>query len=389
MKTGVLIVSAGTGSRLGSDVAKQYMRLGDKIVLRHSLDIFVSHSSIDYIQVVISESDRSLYDACISDLAGDKLLDATIGGTTRQQSVLCGLEALSGVDITNVLIHDAARPFLTHSLIDSVLAGLTTGSAVVPTLPISDTLKRVSSDSHIIETVDRSHYVCAQTPQGFRFSDILRLHRGAAESSLTDFPDDSALAEWGKSEITIVSGATSNIKLTYPADLERAHSMISSPDIRTGHGYDTHSLGDGDSVRLCGVDIPHNRSLVGHSDADVGFHALTDAILSTIADGDIGMHFPPTDSRWRHKPSEHFLRDAISRLHDSHGTLTHCDITLICESPVISPHRDAMRSEISRITGIDISRVSVKATTNEGLGFIGRGEGIAAMATASVIIVSL
>jgi 2-C-methyl-D-erythritol 4-phosphate cytidylyltransferase/2-C-methyl-D-erythritol 2,4-cyclodiphosphate synthase len=288
-----------------------------------------------------------------------------------------------------VLIHDAARPFVGGAVIDRVLDALDGRQAVLPALPLTDSLKR-ANDGHVTGSIDRASLWRAQTPQGFRYDAILAAHRAAASSDLPEFTDDAGVAEWVGLDVVLVEGAEDNVKLTTAEDIAAADRMLAmkaapiAGTLRVGTGYDVHAFGPGDAVILCGVRIPHPKKLVGHSDADVGLHALTDAILGAIADGDIGVHFPPSDARWRGAPSERFLSDAASRVRARGGTIDNVDVTFLCESPRIGPHRDAMRARLAEILGLDVSRISVKATTNEGLGFIGRGEGIAAMATATV-----
>ena len=382
-----LIVAAGRGERAGTDRGpKQYRRLAGTTVLQRTVGAFLSHPQIDAVQVVIHADDFSLYENSLQN-ASD-LLPPIVGGATRQQSVFAGLQALAAGGYDNVLIHDAARPFVDPHLIDRVLDGLKNYAAALPGLNIVDTVKRIGTDGTVGQTVSRDGLFTAQTPQGFHFKPIYKAHRNAADAGKLDLTDDSAIAEWANIAVTPVAGSTANIKLTTPEDFVEAEKRMqtSLPDIRVGHGYDTHQLVEGDHVWLCGVCIPHTSALSGHSDADVGLHALTDALLASIADGDIGSHFPPTDPKWRGARSDQFLKYAVDRVRAAGGVITHMDVTLICEAPKIGPHRDSMRQAIADISGLEIGRVAVKATTNERIGFIGREEGIVATATATVVM---
>jgi 2-C-methyl-D-erythritol 4-phosphate cytidylyltransferase / 2-C-methyl-D-erythritol 2,4-cyclodiphosphate synthase len=311
------------------------------------------------------------------------------GGERRQDSVRYGLEALSTRSPERVLIHDAARPFVDADLIRRVVSGLDAHDGALPCLPITDTLTRASA-GHVSGTLPRDGLFRAQTPQGFRFDSILAAHRAAAATAGASFTDDAGIAEWYGLNVALVEGSEANRKLTSAQDIASADELL---QLRAAHargtqrvatGYDVHAFGPGDAVILCGVRIPHDMKLVGHSDADVGMHALTDALLGTIADGDIGVHFPPSDARWRGAASKVFLKDAAARIEERGGEIVHVDLTFICEGPRIGPHRDAMRVKLAEFLGLDVGQVSIKATTNEGLGFIGRGEGIAATATATV-----
>ena len=301
--------------------------------------------------------------------------------------MLAGLEALSKYDPEIVLIHDAARPFVSGNTISTVIDAVAGDTGAIPAHPVADTLKRRSNAGLVEETVPRAALYCAQTPQGFDFRRILSAHR---EASLTGeaFTDDAAIAETAGMKVALLDAPAANFKITTKEDLDRAmmQQMGSRlPDVRTGHGYDVHRLVPGETITLCGVEIAHDRSLSGHSDADVGLHALTDALLATVGDGDIGTHFPPSDPKWKQADSSTFLQFAIQRIRDSGGIVSHLDVTLVCERPKIGPHREQMRERIGSICGLNPGRVSVKATTNETIGFIGREEGIAAMATATVV----
>jgi 2-C-methyl-D-erythritol 4-phosphate cytidylyltransferase/2-C-methyl-D-erythritol 2,4-cyclodiphosphate synthase len=385
-----LIVAAGRGARASGEdgLPKQYRPVGGVPMLTRSIAAFAAHPGIDDILVVIHPDDARLYEAASKPHAR-RLRKAVPGGERRQDSVRAGLEALAGEAPSSVLIHDAARPFVSAELIARVIGALETHQGALPCLPVTDTLKWVAR-GQVVGTAVRDQLWRAQTPQGFRFDAILAAHRAAAKESLSDFTDDAGVAEWFGLDVALVEGSEHNRKLTAADDLKLADEMLKpksergSATTRVAQGYDVHAFAAGDALILCGVTIPHHKKLIGHSDADVGLHALTDALLGTIAEGDIGVHFPPSDARWRGVASEVFLRHAASLVRQRGGTIVHADITLLCESPRIGPYRDLMRARIAEILGIELTQVSIKATTNEGLGFIGRGEGIAATATATV-----
>jgi 2-C-methyl-D-erythritol 4-phosphate cytidylyltransferase / 2-C-methyl-D-erythritol 2,4-cyclodiphosphate synthase len=374
-----LIVAAGRGSRLGAPLPKQYLSLGGVAVLRHSVTALLNHPAISGVRVVIHPDDREYYDAAVSNLI---LLSPVAGGAQRQDSVRNGIESLAAQPPDLVLIHDGARPFLDRAVIDRVLAALTDHPGAIAALPVRDTVKRGDA-GFITATLDRSALWRAQTPQGFHFEAIRAAHRDAAGLELSD---DAAVAEHAGLRVALVEGSEDNFKVTTMDDLARAerHLATGLGDIRTGQGFDVHAFGPGDSVFLCGVEVTHSHGLVGHSDADVGLHALTDAVLGAIGAGDIGMHFPPSDPTWRGAPSHRFLSHAAGLVTAAGGVIAHVDVTLICERPKIGPHRDAMTARIAEILKLDRGRVSVKATTTEKLGFTGRGEGIAAQAVATV-----
>jgi 2-C-methyl-D-erythritol 4-phosphate cytidylyltransferase/2-C-methyl-D-erythritol 2,4-cyclodiphosphate synthase len=378
-QTYALIVAAGRGTRFGGALPKQYLPLGGGTVLRHAVAAFARHPRIAGVQVVTRDEDRALFERAVAGLA---VLPAVPGGAERQDSVRLGLEALAAHDPARVLIHDGARPFPDAGLIDRVLAALDHAQAAIPALPLGDTIKRVE-DGVIRETVDRARLWRAQTPQGFHFRSILMAHRAAAGRILTD---DAAVAEAAGIAPVVVPGCEDNLKVTTAHDLAAAERLLSSRlgDVRVGHGFDVHGFGPGDSVSICGIAIPHDRSLVGHSDADVGLHALTDALLGAIGAGDIGMHFPPSDPRWRGAASDQFLRHAANLVRERGGMIAAVDVTVICERPKIAPHRAQMIERVAAILEIAPDRVSVKATTTERLGFTGRGEGIAAQAVATI-----
>lgn len=390
MRIAALIVAAGRGARAATDAGqpKQYCPIGGEAMLTRTLGAFASHPQIDDILVVIHADDVSLYEAASASFAG-RLLAPVKGGARRQDSVRAGLEALSTHGPDLVLIHDAARPFVDADLISRVIAGLDDEAGALPCLPVTDTLKR-GEGGRITGTVARNALWRAQTPQGFKFDAILTAHRKASEEISREFTDDAAVAEWFDLDVALVEGSEHNRKLTTAEDLAIADQMLRTEiapapmTTRVGTGYDVHALGPGDAVILCGVSIPHTKKLVGHSDADVGLHALTDALLGAIADGDIGVHFPPSDDRWRGASSDIFLKAAGDKIKERGGEIVHIDVTFLCETPHIGPHREAMRNFMAEALSLEIDQVSVKATTNEGLGFVGRSEGIAAMATATV-----
>lgn len=391
MGIAALIVAAGRGMRASqeSGLPKQYAPIGGEPMLTRTLRAFASHPRINEALVVIHPDDAGLYDAASRPFA-EKLRKPVTGGTRRQDSVRAGLEALSADAPRAVLIHDAARPFVEADLITRIISSLDDYAGALPCLPVTDTLKR-GSDGRVTDTLDRDGLWRAQTPQGFRFDAILAAHRAAAQDSTLNFTDDAGVAEWFGLDVALVEGSEHNRKLTSAEDLLLADKLLRGDGDRAGtvrvaSGYDVHAFGPGEFVTLCGVRIPHDKMLVGHSDADVGLHALTDALFGTIAAGDIGVHFPPTDARWRGAASELFLKHAASLVAERGGEIVHVDITLICEAPRIGPHREAMQIRIAHILELNPGQVSIKATTSEGLGFIGRGDGIAAMATATVCL---
>ena len=377
--TYALIVAAGRGRRFGGTLPKQYLPLGGQSVLRHAVTAFARHPGVAGVQVVIRDEDRAVYDRAMADLT---ILPPAAGGAERQDSVRLGLEALAAHAPARVLIHDGARPFPGAALIDRVIAALDRAPAAIPALPLGDTIKRVA-DGVIRETVDRAQLWRAQTPQGFDFPAILAAHRAAAGHLLTD---DAAVAEASGMMPIVVAGNEDNLKVTTEHDLAAAERRLASRlgDVRVGQGFDVHAFGPGDHVVICGVEIPHGASLVGHSDADVGLHALTDAVLGAIGAGDIGLHFPPSDPRWRGAASEAFLRHAAALVREQDGMIAAVDVTIICERPKLAPYRAVMVERVAAILGIAPARVSVKATTTDRLGFTGRGEGIAGQAVATV-----
>lgn len=385
MTATALIVAAGRGSRAGGEKPKQYHRLGGKPLLRHSIDAFLAHGAIARVMVVIHPSDMEDYRAATKDLENEtRLLPPCLGGAARQDSVRLGLEALAHDPPSVVLIHDAARPFLRQDRIDALLDMLKQAPGAILAIPVVDTLKQ-DGQGLAHGSVDRQGLWRAQTPQAFHFNDILAAHRQNAGLALTD---DAAVAEHAGLGVRLVPGSEENFKVTEPADFVRAERQVlmQLADIRIGQGFDVHAFSDqpGRKLMIGGIEIAHDHGLAGHSDADVALHALTDAILGALADGDIGQHFPPSDARWKNADSAAFLRHAADKVVARNGIIAHCDITIICEAPKIGPHREAIRARIASILGIAVDRVSVKATTTEKLGFTGRREGIAAQAMATI-----
>ncbi len=391
MSIGIVIVAAGRGERAGSpeEGPKQYRPIGGRSVIAHTLEKFVTWPQAAKIVIVIHRDDETLLQTALQQVADSPAVEIAFGGASRQQSVLAGLRQLQNAGVTHVMIHDAVRPFFDHDLLDRVAAALAAGAlAVLPAMQVTDTLKRADADGLVTETVPRSGLYAAQTPQSFRFADILAAHEKAAAEDKTDFTDDAAIAEWTGLPVTLVAGSADNVKLTIKRDIAMADEKLSAgllPDVRTGNGYDVHQLEPGDGVTLCGVFIPHDQKLKGHSDADVALHALTDALLATCGAGDIGDHFPPSDPQWKGAPSRIFIEHAAKIVRDHGGTIMNADVSLIAEAPKVGPHREAMRAKLSEFLGISLERCSVKATTNEKIGFVGRREGIAAIATATVV----
>lgn len=379
MRNSALIVAAGRGSRLGGTVPKQYLDLNGESVLARSVRGLL-HRDIHLMQVVVNPEDAERWRPVLSRIDDPRLLAPVAGGEDRCASVLAGLEALSAHRPDTVLIHDAARPGMPSRLVDALLSALGEAPGAMPALPVVDALWR-EEDGSAGTALARDGVWRAQTPQAFRFPEILAAHRANCGGA----SDDVAVARAAGLAVRIVPGAEDNFKITTGPDLDRARQMFGARmDIRTGNGFDVHAFEPGDGVILCGVTVPHDRRLAGHSDADVGLHALTDALFGALAEGDIGQWFPPSDPQWKGAASEVFLAKAVERVAARGFTVSHLDLTLICETPKIGPHAQAMRREVARITGVEIGRVSVKATTSERLGFTGRGEGIAAMATATL-----
>lgn len=387
-QTIAVIVAAGRGVRAGAGGPKQYRVLAGESVLARTARAFLGHAEIDAVRVVIHADDEDLYAAAIGPVAAhSKLLAHAVGGAARQDSVRLGLESLESRRPAIVLIHDAARPFVDGATISRVIAATRETGGAIAALPVYDTLKKSDGAAApgIAETVAREGLWRAQTPQGFCYDTILAAHRAAAGEALTD---DAAVAERAGIRVSLTPGSPDNMKITQAEDFGMAQILLDRNammrEFRSGHGFDVHQFEEGTAVILCGVSIPHGKKLKGHSDADAGMHALTDAILGAIGEGDIGDHFPPSDPTWKGAPSRVFLEKARDLAAGKGGAITHCDVTLICEAPKIGPHRARMRATLAEILGIAVDRVSVKATTTEELGFAGRREGIAALATATV-----
>lgn len=387
-----VIVAAGRGARAGGGGPKQYRPLAGRAVIAWTAEAFLFHPQIDGVCVVIHRDDGAEYETAMEDLLHHpKLLPPATGGAERQDSVRLGLESIEKLQPAHVLIHDAARPFVDAGLISRVADALDAHDGAVAALAVHDTIKRAKSDNLIETTVPRERLWRAQTPQGFRFNKILAAHRAAIGRTLTD---DAAVAEAAGLAVALVPGSPDNMKITQAEDFGMAETLLdrkthlkaTSMEYRTGHGFDVHAFEDGDSVTICGVEIPHEKKLKGHSDADVGMHALTDAIFGALGEGDIGDHFPPADPKWKGAPSHVFLEKARDLVAGRKGHIAHCDVTVICEAPKIGPHRESMRAALAVILDIGPGRISVKATTTEELGFTGRREGIAAMATATVAL---
>jgi 2-C-methyl-D-erythritol 4-phosphate cytidylyltransferase / 2-C-methyl-D-erythritol 2,4-cyclodiphosphate synthase len=382
-RAAAIIVAAGRGLRAGPGGPKQYRVLNGQSVLARAMAPFCTHPEIAAVQPVRNPDDAEIFDQAT---AGLKYRTPVNGGATRQASVRAGLEALASDPPDVVLIHDAARAFVTTEVISRAIdAALTTGAAI-PVVPVNDTVKQVGDTGAVEATPDRAHLRIAQTPQAFAFDAILDAHRRAAREGRDDFTDDSALAEWAGLTVATFQGDAANMKLTTPDDFAREESRLAATlgDIRMGTGYDVHAFGDGDHLMLCGVRVPFNRGFLAHSDGDVGLHAIVDAILGALADGDIGSHFPPSDPRWKGAASDQFLAHAVDLVKQRGGRIANLEVTMICEAPKVGPLRDTMRTRIAEITGLPVSRIAVKATTSERLGFTGRQEGIAATAAATI-----
>jgi len=373
-RTAVLIVAAGKGERAGTSLPKQYERLAGRPMLRRTVEAFRAYP----VQLVIGPGQEAMAAAALTGLAFPA---PVIGGASRQESVRRGLEALAANPPDYVLIHDAARPLVSSKTIAAVVAALESGAdGALPMVAASDTLRRRNVEGGW-SLVPRDNLYRAQTPQGFVYDKILAAHRAHAQEEVTD---DMAMAELAGLKVQMVEGEEKNIKVTRKEDFALAESLLGSGDVRTATGYDVHKFKDGDHIWLCGIKLAHSHGLEGHSDADVGLHAITDALLGCIGEGDIGQHFPPTDERWRGAASWKFLDHAASLVAAKGGVINHVDVTIICERPKVGPHRDAMKARIAEILNLDPARVSVKATTTEGLGFIGRREGIAAQAITTI-----
>jgi 2-C-methyl-D-erythritol 4-phosphate cytidylyltransferase/2-C-methyl-D-erythritol 2,4-cyclodiphosphate synthase len=387
----ILVVAAGRGTRVGGDQPKQYRSLLGIPLLARTLASVSAAAPEAHLRTVIHQDDHVSYAAALRALpdGGGSWAEPTVGGATRQQSVRNGLEALASDGISQeaiVLVHDAARPFPSRELVSRAIESARSHGAAVPGLPLTDTVKQVAPSGRIHGSPDRASLRTVQTPQAFRFDVLLAAHRQAADAGEYDLTDDAAVVERAGHAVYVFDGDKENVKLTTADDFTRAEARLlgALADVRCGQGFDVHAFGPGDHVWLGGLKIPHDNGLEGHSDADVVAHAITDAILGALADGDIGAHFPPSDPKWKGAASSLFLADAVARVKARGGLLAHVDATIICERPKIGPHRDAIRENLAKIMEIASSRVAVKATTSERLGFTGRGEGIAALASATV-----
>jgi len=381
LATAAIIVAAGRGVRAGGDIPKQYQPLAGKPVLAHAINAFGTRADIDRTLVVLHPDDAHLFADLVAPHLGGFAIETCLGGEARAASVRAGLEVLAGQDIKTVLVHDGARPLVSDRLILRVLAATREFGAAAPAMAVTDTLWE-NTGGFVGQTVERAGLARAQTPQGFDFTKLLSAHR-AGDTSATD---DVQIARAAGQNVKIVAGEPRNIKITEATDFQRAAQIIGGGmDIRTGNGFDVHAFIEGDHVILCGVKIPHERGLKGHSDADVALHAVSDAIYGALGQGDIGQWFPPSEARWKNAASDIFLRHAMRLATDQGFILSNADCTIICESPKIGPHAQAMRARLAEITGVAPDRLSVKATTSERLGFTGRKEGIAALATVTLL----
>ena len=386
MKVVAVIVAAGSGLRAGGDLPKQFQKLGDKPVLRHTLEVFVKHPQISAVITVIAAGYEKLYAEIISGLP---LAPCVIGGATRQESCAKGVEAAAEFAPDAVLIHDAARPFVSAKVISDVIEKLNMAEAVIPALPVADTMKR--ADGGIItQTIARDGLYFVQTPQAFHFNKIRSGHQALAAKGINNLTDDAAVAEATGLKVHIVSGDPANLKLTTTQDMRETNIKMHLTranlftDMRVGQGIDFHTFAKGKSIWLCGVEIPHSKTLQGHSDADVALHALTDALLGAIGEGDIGTHFPPTDAKWKGARSTIFIDKVIALIKERGGEIGNVDITILAEAPMISPYLQSMKSCLAKMLQITVDRIAIKATTTEKMGAIGRKEGMAALATAIV-----
>ena len=388
--TAILVVAAGRGSRVGAALPKQYLRLAGRSLLTHTLASLIR--TYARVLVVIHPADRDLYAASVAGLddalASGRLLQPALGGATRQDSVRLGLEVLAALyDVPEVvLIHDGARPFVSPALVARAVLAARQYGAAAPGLAVPDTIKEVDADGRSVATPQRAALRAVQTPQAFRFELIHAAHRAAVAAGAGQLTDDAAVAEWAGHPVHIFEGDPANMKVTTPDDIAVAEGrlMRECPDIRMGQGYDVHAFGPGDHIWLGGLKVPHSKGLVGHSDADVLSHAITDALYGALGDGDIGSHFPPSDPQWKGADSAIFLKAAAAAVRARGGMIAHIDATVVCETPKVGPHRDAIRQRIAETVDLPLDRVAVKATTSERLGFTGREEGIATLAIATV-----
>jgi 2-C-methyl-D-erythritol 4-phosphate cytidylyltransferase / 2-C-methyl-D-erythritol 2,4-cyclodiphosphate synthase len=386
MTVAAVIVAGGSGVRAGGPGPKQYQYIGAKPVIRWTLEAFLSHPQISSVQAVIGNGHEELFALATK---GMSLPPPVIGGVSRQESCRIGVEACAAQAPAKILIHDAARPFVSHDVISNVINALDYSDAAIPGIPVADTIKHAPGGM-ISKTVDRSSLWFVQTPQGFTYPKILAAHREAAKTGHEGLTDDAAVAELAGLPVRVVAGDVTNRKLTTTQDIEAAHRELTSrmflerPDVRSAQGIDFHVFEKGDAIMLCGARIPHTHRLKGHSDADAAIHALTDAVLGTIGEGDIGTHFPPVDKQWKDAPSSIFLTKAMELLRAKDGVIANADITILAEAPKIAPHILAMKQALAPILGTTLDRIAIKATTTEKMGAIGRKEGIAAFATVTV-----
>jgi len=388
-RVSLIVVAAGRGARLGAPTPKQYLTCAGKPLLAHALEALAAAHPFCAATVVIHPDDEGAYEGVLAGLSKRTAASfgpPAFGGASRQQSVLAGLEAQSAQPPELTLIHDGARVFPSAALIARTIEAAAAHGSAVPAVPLSDTIKQIDASGRILASPERASLRAAQTPQAFAFDLIIEAHRRAAREGIADLTDDGAVAAWAGHPTYVFDGDPENGKVTTLRDLHAAETRLlnATNDIRVGQGFDVHAFAPGDAVWLCGVRIPHVKALSGHSDADVALHALADALYGALGDGDIGAHFPPSDERWRGADSSIFLAHAVERVRARGGLVAHLDATLICEAPKIGPHREAMRTRIAEIAGVAIDRVGVKATTSEGLGFAGRREGIACLASATI-----
>ena len=389
MTVAAVIVAGGSGLRAGGEIPKQYQLIGGKPVIWWTLKAFAQHPDIAHVQVVVGDGHQEEFARATQ---GIGLPPPVIGGATRQESCRIGVEACAALSPTKILIHDAARPFVSAKLISDVLTRLEHHDAVIPGLRIAETLK-LAPEGTISKTIDRSNMWSAQTPQGFRFAKILEAHRKAEREQTAGLTDDASVAEMAGMTVQMIMGTSENVKLTTAKDIAEADAALLRQhgtvfETRMGQGIDFHVFTTGKSLFLCGVEISHTHKLKGHSDADVALHALTDAILGAIGEGDIGTHFPPTEARWKNAASRIFVEKALSLLAERGGRLINVDITILAEAPKISPHLGAMKASLSSLLKITADRIAIKATTTEKMGALGRKEGMAAMAIAGVTMPS-
>jgi 2-C-methyl-D-erythritol 4-phosphate cytidylyltransferase/2-C-methyl-D-erythritol 2,4-cyclodiphosphate synthase len=388
MTTCAVLVAAGRGQRAGGGLPKQYRPLAGRPVLARTLEAFLAHPEVDRVLVVIHPDDAPLYEGALAGLDAVKVLPPVPGGATRQASVRAGAAAAVAAGAEIVLVHDAARPFASPALVARAVAAARRHGAAVPAVPVTDTIVQVEDGTRVVAGLERGALRAVQTPQAFRADLLAACHDRAAAKGAAEFTDDGGLVRHYGHPVHVFEGEATNMKLTDARDFDEAARRLGAGVrvTRVGSGFDVHAFGEGDHVWLGGLEVPFERGLVGHSDADVALHALTDAILGALADGDIGHHFPPSDPQWKGASSDRFLAFAVERVTARGGEIVLLDLTVICEAPKVGPLREAMRARIAEICALPVTRVSVKATTTERLGFTGRREGIAAMASATLTL---